>query len=54
MQMFNVLTIIMQSVNVKEWKLLELQIYRHPLSIFKENKVQDPKIWKKTYEIRKK
>ena len=37
---FNVWTIIMQSLNVKEWKLLELQITqtRHHLSILVRKK----------------
>ena len=37
--MFNIWTIIMQSLNIKEWKLLELQITqtRHHLSILNGN-----------------
>ena len=39
--MFNVWTIIMQSLNIKEWKLLELQITqtRNHLSISNEKNV---------------
>ena len=38
---FNVWTIIMLSMNIKEWKLLELQITQttHPLSIPDEKNV---------------
>ena len=43
---FNVWTIIMPSLNIKEWKLFELQIIqnRHPLSILdgKNIRVQHP------------
>ena len=44
--MFNVWTIIIQSLNIKEWKLLELQITEtgHPLSISDgKNKFNSPK-----------
>ena len=43
--MFNVRMIKMQSLNIKEWQLLELQITqpRHPLGIFCEYVlIQDP------------
>ena len=49
--MFNVWLIVMQSLNIKEWKLLELQITqtRHPLSILKKKmtKFKIPKNEKK-------
>ena len=47
----------MQSLNIKERKLLELQITqtRHPLSILQKKmslEVQDPQKWKKNQEYK--
>ena len=62
MHMFNVWIIIMQSSNIKEWKLLELQINqaRHPLSIhkpdtllafYRKKSFKTPKNEKKNHEM---
>ena len=54
---FNVWTIIIQSLKIKEWILLELQIIqtRHPLSISDEkmSKFNTPKKWKKIWKVHK-
>ena len=51
--MFNIWTIIMQSLNIKEWKLFELQITqtRNHLSISNEkmSKFKAPQKWKKIF-----
>ena len=55
MLMFNVWIIIIQSLNIKEWKLLELQITqtRHPFSILqkKMSKFKTPKNEKNIHEM---
>ena len=47
--MFNVWTMIMQSLNNKEWKLFELHITqtRHHLSILNRKMIKIPKIFVK-------
>ena len=52
---FNVWTIIMQSLNLKEWKLFELQITQtwHPQGISdgKNVWVHHPKKWENIYQM---